>query len=358
MNAAPKISVIVPVYNNESLLTKCVQSILQQTFVDFELLLINDGSTDASGKLCDELSQKDKRIIVAHQKNLGVSAARNHGIEHSKGEYIVFVDSDDWVRENYLINLLDDTIDKQGRGLVIQGFKSYDPKGNWLGDDKCFYSTSSTSPNMIGKMIEECDLGECGFPFSKLYNRNLIVEYGIQFDERICFCEDLIFMYDYLLHADYLILGDAQEYVYIKYSSSLSSLLHSFDMEYLCFMEYQKRLQQLSKHFDFVWYDSPKMVKAMMKCFQRALKTDYQTYRIKAISFKKRMEHLKLLVETNIEVMRRFYHPVCKSDKVGKCLLERSCFVVYDIYIRFLFRLGFIPIFRGPVEKKNNTAML
>ncbi|MGL5904566.1 MAG: glycosyltransferase family 2 protein, partial [Cetobacterium sp.] len=93
----PKISIIVPVYNAENYLEKCIDSVLNQTFRDFELILVNDGSLDSSGAICDEYSQKDKRIIVIHKKNGGQSSARNAGLDIVKGEYIGFVDSDDWI---------------------------------------------------------------------------------------------------------------------------------------------------------------------------------------------------------------------------------------------------------------------
>lgn len=98
----PKISVIVPVYNVEKYLSRCVNSILAQSFLDFELILIDDGSTDESGRICDEYAEKDSRIKVFHKKNGGLSSARNEGIEYARGSYISFVDSDDWVSPDYL----------------------------------------------------------------------------------------------------------------------------------------------------------------------------------------------------------------------------------------------------------------
>ena len=96
----PSISIIVPVYNSEKTLNRCVDSILSQTFQDWELLLIDDGSTDRSGKLCDEYALKDQRIKVFHKKNGGVSSARNIGLDHAKGEWITFIDSDDEIPKN------------------------------------------------------------------------------------------------------------------------------------------------------------------------------------------------------------------------------------------------------------------
>ena len=102
----PAISIIVPVYNAEKYLRRCIDSILSQSLTDFELILIDDGSTDRSPLICDEYATRDKRIRLIHKKNDGVSAARNDGIDIAQGEFITFVDSDDWVDEVYLYTLL------------------------------------------------------------------------------------------------------------------------------------------------------------------------------------------------------------------------------------------------------------
>ena len=93
----PTISIIVPIYKVESLLSKCVDSLLSQTFGDLEIILVDDGSPDNCGKICDEYAQKDPRIFVIHKENGGLSSARNAGLDVCKGEYIMFVDSDDYV---------------------------------------------------------------------------------------------------------------------------------------------------------------------------------------------------------------------------------------------------------------------
>lgn len=101
----PKISVIIPVYNTEKYLDKCIQSILNQTYTNFELLLINDGSKDNSGNICDKYAKEDNRVRVFHKKNEGVSTARNMGLDNAKGEWVCFVDSDDFILENSLFFL-------------------------------------------------------------------------------------------------------------------------------------------------------------------------------------------------------------------------------------------------------------
>ena len=103
--SCPEISVIVPVYNVERYLRQCMDSLVNQTYTDFEIILVNDGSTDSSGVLCEEWAKKDGRIHVVHKKNEGLGFARNTGIEHAKGKYITFVDSDDYVSLDMLQTL-------------------------------------------------------------------------------------------------------------------------------------------------------------------------------------------------------------------------------------------------------------
>ena len=116
----PKISIIVPVYNVEKYLEKCVKSILNQTFTDFELILVDDGTPDSSGVICDQFAEKDERIKVIHKKNGGLSDARNTGIEVAKGEYIGFVDSDDYIAED-MYELLYTNIVNEEADLSICG---------------------------------------------------------------------------------------------------------------------------------------------------------------------------------------------------------------------------------------------
>lgn len=116
----PKLSVIIPVYNVENYLSKCIESVINQSFKDFELILINDGSTDRSGQICDEYLTKDKRIRVIHKNNEGVSKARNIGIDESKGEYLIFIDSDDWIEYNTFQCLIEN-IEIYKSDLIISG---------------------------------------------------------------------------------------------------------------------------------------------------------------------------------------------------------------------------------------------
>ena len=124
----PEISVIVPVYNVEKYVGRCIDSILNQTFTDFELILVNDGSTDNSGVLCDKYAKSDDRIKVIHKENGGLSDARNCGIDESLGEYLSFIDSDDWVENNFLKTLYDNAIKHKAEIVIVNLHKVLDDK--------------------------------------------------------------------------------------------------------------------------------------------------------------------------------------------------------------------------------------
>lgn len=119
----PLVSIIIPIYNVERYLAQCIESILSQTFADFELLLINDGSRDNSGNICDSYASKDNRIRVFHKSNSGVSASRNLGVKEALGIWITFIDSDDWVDGDYLETLVKHTDDNVG--LVVGGYTKH-----------------------------------------------------------------------------------------------------------------------------------------------------------------------------------------------------------------------------------------
>lgn len=122
----PQISIIIPVYNAELYLARCFDSIISQTFGNYEVILVDDGSTDHSGKVCDEFAAIDSRFKIFHQLNEGPSKARNFGLEQSQGEYICFIDSDDWVHPNYLEHLLDLSTDYHADISCIKHLKTSD----------------------------------------------------------------------------------------------------------------------------------------------------------------------------------------------------------------------------------------
>lgn len=214
----PKISVIVPVYNTEQYLPRCIDSILSQTFTDFELLLIDDGSKDSSGKICDEYAAKDSRIRVFHKENGGVSSARNLGLDNSQGEWIIFVDSDDWI-ESLLIDSCINLIQKHPKIDIIR-YGYYEEKSS----NK--YTIRNSKENEITSSLpyffEKCNnYGYWGYIWNTAFRKELISE--LRFNENINWCEDHIFTYKYFIKCKSMFLLSLPLYHY-QYRQGLSCI--------------------------------------------------------------------------------------------------------------------------------------
>lgn len=212
----PRISVIVPVYNTEKYLRRCVDSILAQTFRDFELLLVDDGSTDSSPAICDEYAKKDSRVRVFHKENGGVSSARNLGLDNARGEWIAFADSDDHVNVEYLTILM--------RGLeldwVASSYRILGDKGGWL--------TQMEDGIYIGKDLYKCyqKYLSTNFrtPWGKRYKRELI--HNIRFPLSMNVGEDLAFNLEYACNVNSIGLSSQATYLYNrKNENSLTHIL-------------------------------------------------------------------------------------------------------------------------------------
>lgn len=216
------ISVIVPVYNSEKTLARCVDSILSQTFSDFELLLVDDGSTDSSGKMCDDYALKDKRVHVFHKKNGGVSSARNLGLDHVNGKWVTFCDSDDYVNDNWLsifIKYCKNDID-----LVVQSFNILDQNGY-----KFFEGHRADFIEIF------YDLSIVGYIWNKLFLTNVLKQYNIRYNESFSFHEDEVFAYQYLLHIDKVIFTPEYAYHYDIPNFSIKHGGDNFEPHYMVF---------------------------------------------------------------------------------------------------------------------------
>lgn len=212
------ISVIIPVYNAEKYIKKCVESVMKQTYYDIEIILVNDGSTDGSENICKEMLQKDKRIRIFHQENLGVSVARNRGIEESQGEYLIFADSDDYLKEN-MIEVLYRNIQMQNADYVICDYitvrenqfiesEKIVPYKNYNGAE-----IKEVIANMIGggKLFSSVWRG--------LYKTDVIKDNCIQFKE-MKFAEDMIFNLEYLFNCNRVSVIKDKLYYYVENSTS------------------------------------------------------------------------------------------------------------------------------------------
>lgn len=178
------VSVIVPVYNAEKYLARCIDSILNQIYQNIEIILINDGSSDNSLLICKEYEKKDSRVVTFNKVNGGVSSARNLGLDNARGEYIVFVDSDDYIEPMMISNMVGSAL--QGHNWILSGYIYR----NAL-DEKIKEFSLSTSDLAVNCEEMICFLEKNWAPWGKLYHRDIIGD--IRFDETITIAEDLKF---------------------------------------------------------------------------------------------------------------------------------------------------------------------
>lgn len=190
------VSVIIPVYNKEKYLHNCIKAILNQTYLDFELLLINDGSTDSSGKICDEYADKYEKIKVFHSENKGPSSARNIGIRNATADYLTFIDADDIVNETYLKDFLENSEDSD---MIIQGLVQKKSDNNETKVRNNNYELNIKNNEDYLLVINESNLISWGYSVAILYKRSIVLTNNILFEEKIKKAEDLIFVLNYLL---------------------------------------------------------------------------------------------------------------------------------------------------------------
>lgn len=273
------ISIILPVYNSEKYITECVDSILDQNYSNFEILLINDGSTDMSGDICESYANKDARIKVIHKENGGVSSARNLGIENSTGEWISFVDSDDILCKGYLKELFKAT--NQDVDVIIQGFQKISKISKNLYD--CGVGTV-TSKELI-KLFEKHKIIDYGFPFAKLYRRSIILENNILFNTKATIAEDLMFLLEYLVFARKIVFQSVHNYGYITREQSL---INTFHLPIVYFNQYILIKEVLKRKYEVVFKDLYENQNSNSS-FKHTQKTHFATLlkMIKTIYYKK-----------------------------------------------------------------------
>lgn len=203
------VSVIVPVYNSEQYLKKCIDSILAQSYREFELLLINDGSEDTSGLICDDYARNDSRIRVFHQENSGVSAARNLGLEKYNGTYFLFIDSDDYVQREYLEELM-----KYKNYDMVQCSTFTEPAGsNYLFDDEAYEGREQ-----IRQCLSKYIYPEFTVPFGRLYKSAIQRTSRLFFDTSLYSGEDTLWVSRYLLYIRSVKTSSYTGYIYVHHS--------------------------------------------------------------------------------------------------------------------------------------------
>lgn len=236
------ITLIVPFYNEEQHLRRSIGSILQQTFQDFEVLLIDDLSTDGSFAVAAELTATDSRFRLLRNKAKGLYHARNLALSEARGEYICFLDADDELLPDYLTDLAADSQSHEC-DLVVQGFTHV------VGEHAIQHSVQSSGlyslPLQAEPLFASFNVVAMGNVFSKLYRRSIIKEHHLSFSPHVLLSEDMYFVLSYLFHCRQVYLSSKTNYLYIAHKSSMSTYYWDFPTEERSYLALKQAWMQL-----------------------------------------------------------------------------------------------------------------
>ena len=319
-----KISVVIPVFNIEKYLPKCLFSIEEQTaFQSLEIILVDDGSNDNSGKICDDFSAKYNNVKVIHKKNGGVSSARNAGIEIAKGEYVSFVDGDDYLDNDHFYEMLKD-IELTHADLIIHDY--------YVENDKMFYKYRKN--NIFKKFNKHEAIKEIlsggiigNNLFDKSFSRQIIKD--IRFDCSIRIGEDLLFIYQAIENANNIICKSTATYHYIQRNGS--AMNSNFSEKFFDILKVSKIIEnRIKKNYpELINYSEALTIYSKYKTLERAYKSkDYSNYLeeikllnqdIKKFSMKTAINCLstkKFLGLLLIKISPKLYLLVCKLKNI------------------------------------------
>lgn len=322
------ISIIIPIYNVSRYLNKCIQSIVNQSYKDFECILIDDGSSDGSEIICDQWEQKDSRIKVIHQSNQGVSKARNRGIVEAQGKYIIFIDSDDWIDPNYL-NELFQPIEKYNLDLVVCGLQQH-----YIDGTSQNYSYKTGIIKIEKQFTNEfTDINKQFLlfgPVIKLYRKSIIQKHNIHFPPEYTYGEDLLFNYSYLEYVKAIYIVDQCLYHYrIIGSGTLSSIkrINQLEIDYVQWKTlrdffYRKNLwnhYSISYLYHRLWW-----------CMYDAILSFPERLKGKSINYK--LQYIKQIVNiTEVKQLPQYIKDIHTSKWIKICICQRMYRLLWGI---------------------------
>ena len=254
----PLVSIIVPVYNNEKYIERCLNSILNQTYTNIQIIVINDGSTDNSYKICKKYAEQDNRIFLISQKNSGVSSARNTGLKEAKGEVLSFIDSDDWVHERFIEDNLKIMIEKNADMICFNLQEIY--SDNII--DVCQFKENMTTEDIQkGLILDELSC----YMWNKIYKKSLWK--NKQFPVGMIF-EDFFIMASLVLDSNKIAVNESIYYYYDKSNDKSYTNRYNLNFKYDFFKGFKERVKLLYKKQDFLYKE----------CIKRMLKNALRAY--------------------------------------------------------------------------------
>lgn len=324
-----KVSIIIPVYNTARYLPACLDSIRSQTYQDFECILIDDGSTDHSGAICDDCAAKDPRFRVLHCKNGGVSVARNRGVKQARGEWICYVDSDDMVTPDYLQAMVEAICSK--RCLVMGNLSDERMSGNLRED------ISLHGEEMVRYLLESGALFLSG-PVAKLFRRDLLLKHDIHFPEGIHYGEDMVYLFQYLNVIDDVAIRKTINYQVRFRDDSLTCGYYPFASEHACFEMCLEAMSRFVGRLEYspeeqtrlVW--SNKVADAFIRC-PKCLYAGHQE-----MGFWEKIRLLKGIPAEHYRNFGKYFRPQGYSSRIITSLISHRRFflllVVGKLYER------------------------
>lgn len=316
----PSISIIIPIYNVEKYLPRCLDSVLDQYFFDWECILVDDGSIDLSGFICDEYASRDSRFRVIHKSNGGVSSARNEGLNNAKGEFVCFIDSDDWVGPKYLEHLYNAMIEDDS-DLAIAGLVKYDSEQT----TRTFrYDNDVLEISRYADIFLKHSLYTNGGPFSRLYKKE-IIDKSVKFDTMIHLGEDTVFLFNYICHTKKISFVSAVDYYYNFTPGSLVSRINSYESEWRGLKELYKVLDYLRNNYigEEAYGRCMMYYHFFMDRVVTAIYHDFPNH-------KDRINKLRLI---DWNLYKKYGQTYSWQDRYLKKLLINRCFLAYDFAV-------------------------
>lgn len=309
------LSIIIPVYNKVRYLSTLLEQIRAQTFRDFECLLIDDGSTDGSGAVCDEFAGLDARFRVFHIPNGGVSHARNVGLDHAAGEHITFIDSDDGVCPDHLENLIR-CITESHADLVISGFEKVTAEGSVV---RTVVPRQTGTQNFAELLpvfcAEQKESGIFGYCFSKIFRRDLLQD--IRFDESLKLAEDFDFYLNLYEIIDTVCMDDHTGYLYLLEAENSTGNTASEKIDYLSQLQINLHYRAMLEKRGAYAGDNRKIVEGRL--------SDYAFF----VLFHTPLPYYAERFETLYDLWRTHQIPLTTGKLLGKwlffCLRHRQC---------------------------------
>ena len=330
------ISVIVPIYNVEKYLDKCVKSIIEQTYKNLEIILVDDGSTDGSVSICDEWAKRDKRIIVIHKTNGGLSDARNAGLKVARGKFVGFVDSDDYIFNTMYEKLYQKTVETNADMTLCGIIHEYEDGStqvlnevnlkNVNSENILEFYTKAGKKTVGNEIITENIMGSvCRVLYKKSFINNKFFEYGM-------FCEDLVFNSSLITKNTKIAIVEDHLYVYLQRSGSI---LHTFDMK-----KYEKRLQFTNRIIDIL---ESKVSNTSFCSYKFQL---YLVFLNEIFLSNNSKEILKLLLQSDIftRLNNKVNYKIKQKEtklfvyKVANFVAYKKMFKLYSFFVRKLKR--------------------